>query len=119
VPRFLVFVVALLSSACASPLSSAVGDFEAGRTTAALRELKALGRRGLPSDPGTRARYALYRGLAHLTLGDAGAAESFLLGLKRSVERDRELLSTSERCRLVTALAALGHLPGDSVSSSR
>jgi hypothetical protein len=66
-----------------------------------------------PAKSEERARYALYRGLAHLTLGDALAAESWLLSLKRSVERNPDLLSTAERCRLVTALAALGHLPGD------
>jgi hypothetical protein len=102
-----------LPLACGSPLSSAVVDFEAGRTTAALHTLESVSPRTGLADPGERARYALYRGLAHLTLGDAAAAESWLISLKRSVEREPELLSTSERCRLLTALAALGHLPGD------
>jgi hypothetical protein len=113
VPSKLVFLLALCAGACSSPLSNAVTDFEAGRSTAALRDLERLRRDGLSPDPAIRARYSLYRGLTHLTLGDASAAESWLLSLKHAVERNPGLLSTPDRCRLVTALAAMGHLPGD------
>lgn len=109
----LLALLALLASACSSPLSGAVTDFEAGRTTRALRELQALEREGVSRDPAVRARYSLYRGLAHLTLGDGRLAESWLLSLKHSVEQNPSLLSTRDRCRLVTALSAMGHLPGD------
>ena len=111
--RLLVLALAGLAEACSSPLSSAVRDFETGRPTAALSALESISREGVSEDPKLRARHALYRGLAYLTLGNAAAAESFLLSLKHSVEHDPELLSTPDRCRLVTALSAMGHVSGD------
>jgi len=103
----------LAGTSCGSPLSHAVADYEAGRTTESLRRLKTWQRHAASADRPDAARYALFRGLAHLTLGDARAAESYLLPLKHHVRRDPELLSSGDRARLVTALASMGHFPGD------
>lgn len=102
-----------MCSGCASPLSQAVSDYEAGRTTDSLRRLEAWSREAATADPPEAARYALFRGLAHLTLGDARAAESYLLPLKHHLLRRPSLLTTQDRTRLVTALASMGHYPGD------
>jgi len=100
-------------SACASPLSRAVSEYEAGRTTESLRRLQAWSREAATAAAPDTARYALFRGLAHLTLGDAHAAESYLLPLKHSVEREPALLSQEDRARLACALTSMGHYPGD------
>jgi hypothetical protein len=100
-------------SACASPLSQAVSEYEAGRTTESLRKLQAWSPRATTAAPPEAARYALFRGLSHLTLGDARAAESYLLPLKHAVRREPALLSAEDRTRLVSALASMGHYPGD------
>jgi hypothetical protein len=110
--RFLVLVLLSMGAVnCSSPLSAAVTDYEAGRVTEALRRFRALP----PDAVGRthRARYSLYRGLAHLTVGDAAAAERWLMALKRSVDLDPELLCEGDRARLLAALFAMGHVPGD------
>jgi len=103
----------LACTGCGSALSNAVDEYEAGRTTHALRQLQSPAARDACSDAHDHARYALFRGLAHLTLGDAHAAERWLLGLKRQLERQPDLLSTADKSRLVSALGSMGHLPGD------
>ena len=84
-----------------------------GRATHAITQLRELEARGERGDRHECARYALFRGLAHLTLGDALAAERWLLSLKQKLEREPGLLSGSETSRLESALGALGQLPGD------
>jgi hypothetical protein len=103
----------LLSASCGSPLSDGVTSYEAGRASEALRQFRAIESDGACDEPEQCARYALFRGLAHLTLGDAEAAERWLMPLKRHVEARPRLLSTSERSRLLVALGSMGHLPGD------
>ena len=103
----------LATAGCGSGLSTAVNEYEAGRATHALSQLRDLAARGDRGDPRECARYALFRGLAHLTLGDATAAERWLLSLKQQLELDPGLLSGSEQSRLQSALGALGQLPGD------
>jgi hypothetical protein len=107
------FLFAVSTLGCGSALSGAVDEYEAGRAPQALRELQAVAEGGACTDEHELARYALFRGLTHLTLGDALAAERWLLALKRRLELEPDLLSTSEKSRLVTALGSMGHLPGD------
>jgi hypothetical protein len=105
--------LALAAAGCGSALSDAVDDYEAGRATHAMSELQALAARGERGDRQECARYALFRGLAHLTLGDAIAAERWLVSVKHQLEFEPGLLSGSEKSRLQSALGALGRLPGD------
>jgi hypothetical protein len=105
--------IGLATAGCGSGLSNAIDDYEAGRATHAITQLRELEARGERGDRHECARYALFRGLAHLTLGDALAAERWLLSLKQELEREPGLLSGSETSRLESALGALGQLPGD------
>ena len=105
--------LALATAGCGSGLSNAVDEYEAGRATHAMSRFRALAARGERGDRHECARYALFRGLAHLTLGDALAAERWLVSLKQQLELDPGLLSGSEKSRLESALGALGKLPGD------
>ena len=107
----LILALTVALSGCGSALSEAVSDYEAGRTTHALRRLRSMPQAEWGSPGG--ARYSLYRGLAHLTLGDVVSAERWLLSLKHRVEREPQLLSSLDQSRLVSALGAMGHLPGD------
>jgi hypothetical protein len=110
---FVLAGLALATAGCGSGLSRAIDDYEAGRATHAIARLRALAARGEHGDRQECARYALFRGLAHLTLGDALAAEHWLRSLKQQLELDPGLLSGSEKSRLQSALGALGQLPGD------
>jgi hypothetical protein len=58
-------------------------------------------------------RYALYRGLTHLALGDASAASYWLGFAKRRTERDPRLLSANDRGRLASAWRSMGKMPGE------
>jgi hypothetical protein len=105
--------LALACAGCGSGLSNAIDDYEAGRATHAISRLRALEARGDRGDRHECARYVLFRGLAHLTLGDAVAAERWLVSLKHQLELEPGLLSGSEKGQLQSALGALGRLPGD------
>lgn len=59
-----------------------------------------------------RVRYALYRGLTHMALGDMESAERWLADAKSWVDRDPSLLDAGERGRLETAWVSIGHQPG-------
>jgi hypothetical protein len=64
-------------------------------------------------DPMEGTRYALYRGLTHLALGDAAQAERWLSLAKRRSDRDLALLSAAERGRLLAAWRTMGRMPGE------
>jgi hypothetical protein len=59
------------------------------------------------------ARYALYRGLAHLGLGDAARADFWLSRAKRLDLEDPSRFDAAERGELDAAWRSLGHAPGD------
>lgn len=105
--------VLLASVACGSPLTRATGAFEAGRAPEAMKRLRAIEAHleKLPRDE--RLRYALYRGLSYLTLGDLQRSRAWIFPVKHALDRDPWLLSDSERGRLLSALRSLGHMPGE------
>jgi hypothetical protein len=106
-------LLALLALGCGSTLSEAVAELEAGRPADADLRFRALETDLARFDEQDRARYALYRGLTHLTLGDARNADLWLTFAKRGTDRRLELLSPAERGRLLAAWRTLGRMPGE------
>ena len=98
---------------CASSLGQAVSELESGRPAEADRRFRALEPAFPDFDPADRIRYALYRGLTHLTLGDVHEAERWLYAAKRVADRDAGALTDAERGRLLAAWRSMGHMPGD------
>jgi len=98
---------------CASPLTSARQAFDEARYPDAVAEYRALAPRVTALDQRELFGYALYRGLAHLALGDARPAERWLLAAKRLSEASPGLISQDEQGRLLSAWRSMGHMPGD------
>jgi len=112
--RFEATVIATLGLlGCGSGLSSALEAFHEGRLPAAATELRALEPTLPDQSERDQARYALYRGLAELGLGNAHAAERWLEGAWRADARDPRLFDAIEHGQLLSAWRSLGHLPGE------
>jgi hypothetical protein len=105
-------VVVLLLSGCATHFSRGTHAYDDGVYPEAVDELTAAE----PDLPGMsqedRTRYALYRGLAHLALGDMEQAERWLAESKALWDSDRHLLDDDDRGRLLSAWQTIGHAPG-------
>jgi hypothetical protein len=108
-----VLILSVGLSGCAGPLDSAQDAFDAGRYPEALDEL----RRGEPdaskADADCRIRYALYRGLAHLAVGDVRAAHTWLARVKREWDRDPTVLDATAQGQLLAAWQSMGYQPGE------
>jgi hypothetical protein len=95
-------------------MSTALGAFEEARypaAAAAFRELEPAARH---FDGRDFARYALFRGLSHLALGDARAADRWLGIAKRLSDGDPEIFDHGERGRLLAAWRSMGRMPSES-----
>jgi hypothetical protein len=114
--RRTMFLFAVIACAtgigCASPLSRGVRSYHAGAPAQAMEQLLEAEANGVSEAPRTQARYALYRGLTHLSLGDAESAERWLAEAKAWCDRDDEVLDADDRGRLLAAWGAIGHEPG-------
>jgi hypothetical protein len=91
-------------------LGSAIRAYEHARYPEAIEALSAVegdARHGASSDV---TRYALYRGLTHLALGDRLATLRWLGRAKTAVQADPTVLSADDASRLASAWA---HLPAD------
>lgn len=97
---------------CGSTLGGAVHELELGNYPAALARLRRLEATSAGYDAADRARYALYRGLSHLAVGDAAAADRWLTYAKRAVDQRPGLLGPAERGRLLQARRSMGLMPG-------
>jgi len=104
----LIAPAALLCSACAGPLNDGICDYAHARYPEALDRLRSAEHVAMRWSQRDRARYALYRGLTHLALGDHHATVRWLEEAKRALYSDSSIFSDSERNRLASALA---HLP--------
>jgi hypothetical protein len=100
--------IAWLSSGCSGAVHDGVRDYEHARYPEALEHLRSVEPRVTGWNPRDRAQYALYRGLAHLALGDRHATAQWLGEAKRVCSGDPSVFSDDERSRLAAALA---HLP--------
>ena len=105
---FLVLAVALVTQACAPSFGGAVQAYEHGRYPEAMDELRAVEADAMRCGSSAVTRYALYRGLAHLGLGDLRAARFWLERVKHTVASDPQALSAEESGDLASAWA---HLP--------
>jgi len=107
-------VFSIFAGGCRPGQVSGVEAFHEGRLPAAAAELRALeptfGRLG----PRDQARYALYRGLVELGLGNAPAADAWLTFAKRSDARDPATFTPHERGQLLSAWRSAGRMPGES-----
>ena len=93
--------------ACGGGLSDAKSNFRKGRIAEAKTELVALEPESRTWVPRRRAEYALYRGLAHHSLGDRAAAGVWLTEAKSIEDTYPRSLSEDDRVRLQLALESL------------
>jgi hypothetical protein len=103
----------LSSTGCAGFLAPARAAFEEGRLPAAAVELRALEPKFATLSGGARARYALYRGLVELGLGNASAADRWLFFAYGADRRDPRCFDDREHGALLSAWRATGRLPGE------
>jgi len=96
------------TAACAPSLGGAVRAYEHGRYPEAMEELRAVETEACRRGSSDAARYALYRGLAHLALGDLAATRLWFGSVKRAMDADPAILSEGDAGRLASARA---HLP--------
>ena len=101
-------VVALSLAACAPFRDDAAALLGRGRYGDALDELVSKERVAARYEGRARARYTLYRGLAHLALGDAPATDVWLSEAKARFDEDPRCLSASDAGRLLDAWQSLG-----------
>lgn len=99
---------AWFASACTGSAYRGVRDYDHAQYPEALEHLISVEPFVAAGSPRDRARYALYRGLAHLALGDQQATVRWLIAAKRAWNADPSVLSDDERNRLAAALA---HMP--------
>jgi hypothetical protein len=107
------FVAAGAATGCGGGLGGALDSFHDGRLPAAAAELRALEASVGDASEREQARYALYRGLAELGLGNAPAADHWLARAWRADARDPRLFEPKEHGELLAAWRSLGHLPGE------
>jgi hypothetical protein len=96
---------ALFAAGCASAFGTGVRDYDHGRYPEAIEQLRDAERDAAGWCGRDRARYALYRGLTHLALGDRLATLRWLGEAKRAVDSNPTLLSDEDTGRLVSAWA--------------
>jgi hypothetical protein len=94
-------------------MSQAFEAFEEARYPAAAAEFRRLEPESAGFDAPEFARYALYRGLSHLALGDAVAADRWLSVAKRLSADAPELLDDADRGRLLAAWRSMGRMPSE------
>ena len=88
--------------------------YEDGRYPTAAAQFRA-GEHGARQLGGAEfARYALYRGLTHLALGDARAAARWVGYAKACADRDPMVFDDEDRGALVAAWRSMGRMPGES-----
>ncbi len=110
---FVACLLPLVVGGCSGPLSPAMNEFEQARYPEAVRQFRRIQPEFAGWSPRRRARYALYRGLTHLSLGEARAANYWLGYVKALEERDPALLDAADQGRLSSAWRSMGHMDGE------
>lgn len=103
-------VCSWFAGGCTGATAAAIDAYDQGRYPEALTALRRLEReRGAAIANDTR--YALYRGLTELALGNASPAHVWLSAAKEGLARDPEALDPFDRGRLDAAWRTLGKMP--------
>ena len=105
--------LATLIFGCSSALTEARTSFDEARYPEAITQYRAVRPFANRLSRPELFEYALYRGLAHLALGDAAPAERWLLVAKRLSEESPGLATSEQQGRLMSAWRSMGHMPGD------
>ena len=105
-------LLSLTLSGCTSRFQQGVEAYDEARYATALETLRAEEASVMAGDLEQRARYALYRGLAHLATGDVMAAEHWLGAAKDAHDRHPRLFDPTEQGRLLNAWRSLGRFEG-------
>jgi hypothetical protein len=110
-------LLAVAASACGGAYRQGLGAFDEGRYPDAVGEFRRAEAdfRGWPEPK--RIRYALYRGLSHLAVGDARETDRWLGYAKAAHDRDPALFTHEERGRLLAAWRTVGRMPGEPANS--
>jgi hypothetical protein len=103
----------LVLPGCGGGLSPAICAYDQAEYPEAIVELRRAEAEYRAANGRDRTRYALYRGLTHLALGDVAQASVWLTRSKRAITWDPELLTSAERGRLDAAWRSMGYLTGD------
>jgi hypothetical protein len=96
----------LAVSSCRSRLDQAMRAYDEARYPDAVETLRGS------ADPGD-ARYALYRGLSELAVGNARSADAWLRCAWQAADQDPDVLSEEEHGRLVAAWRSMGRMPAE------
>jgi len=105
------FALALAgASGCAGSFGAGVHEYDHGRYPEALEHFREAEQDAAALHGARRARYALYRGLAHLALGDRMATLRWLREARSAVQAEPTILGDDDLGRLSSAWA---HLQGN------
>ncbi|HEX6271981.1 MAG TPA: hypothetical protein VFZ53_03030 [Polyangiaceae bacterium] len=99
--------------ACSGGLGAPLEAFHEGRLPEATAGFRRLEPSFSEFSRTEQARYALYRGLSHLGLGDAREADRWLTLAKRLERDDPACFDASEHGELDAAWRSLGRMPGE------
>ncbi|MBK7581469.1 MAG: hypothetical protein IPI67_14825 [Myxococcales bacterium] len=103
----------LFGSGCGSGMGRALHAFDEGRHADAVGELRALEADQDEMSERERARYFLYRGLAHFACGDLRSASRWLSHARRAADNDPSVFDVGEHGRLSAAWRSMGLMPGE------
>ncbi|HPB95346.1 MAG TPA: hypothetical protein PKW66_05505, partial [Polyangiaceae bacterium] len=95
-----------------STMSQGVRAYHSGLHTRAMSYWLEMQEGDWARSPHSRARYALYRGLTHLSLGDEESAQRWLAEAKDVTDRQQGVLDDEDMGRLLVAWRVIGHEPG-------
>jgi hypothetical protein len=106
-------LLALSTAACGGAYRMGLGAFDEGRYPDAVGEFRRAEPEFSHWSESRRIRYALYRGLSHLAVGDARETDRWLGYAKAAFDHRPELFTHEERGRLLSAWRAIGRMPGE------
>lgn len=111
-PLLILCLASLLGVGCRAGWQVGRDHFRDARYPDAVREFSEAEADYPTLDRAEQAHYALYRGLTHLAVGDALAADGWLRIAKHESDSRPGLFTADELGRLDSAWRSLGHMPG-------